>query len=309
MHRVTSNPGPDHGAAVSRPRIYGDLIRRVSREFACRVRDKSRGSPGVYVRCFANDFYVKMRNKRTWSTRAACPCCGWTGYDFVPFDGKSFWCPRSFCPNCMASERHRLLWLYIERRDRQLLEADGLVLHYAPEASVRALIEGNPGLRSASSDMDPGRLQTVPGPTFQSDILDVPVKNDAVDFLFCLHVLEHLSDDTRAIAELHRILKPGGVAYLMVPLALDTRESVFFGEPNPDVCGHYWQYALDFEKKLASFECQVVRPKSFLSDEEAFRFGVPDAEIVFRCSKPLPHPARPPFKKMGSSTRPVVKDV
>lgn len=34
------------------------------------------------------------------------------------------------------------------------------------------------------------------------------------DFIICNHVLEHIQDDIRAIAELYRVLKKGGYAVL-----------------------------------------------------------------------------------------------
>ncbi len=45
-------------------------------------------------------------------------------------------------------------------------------------------------------------------------------EDDEFDFFICSHVLEHVEDDKKALRELHRILKPGGKAILMVPIVL-----------------------------------------------------------------------------------------
>jgi SAM-dependent methyltransferase len=49
------------------------------------------------------------------------------------------------------------------------------------------------------------------------DILRLPFATGAVDGLICLEVLEHVVDPFAAIAELHRVLAPGGRLLLSVP--------------------------------------------------------------------------------------------
>lgn len=51
----------------------------------------------------------------------------------------------------------------------------------------------------------------------QGDALNLPVANNSADCVTMMDVLEHLSDDNRALCEVARILKPGGVIILTVP--------------------------------------------------------------------------------------------
>ena len=53
------------------------------------------------------------------------------------------------------------------------------------------------------------------------DVQNIPIEDNAYDTIFCNHVLEHVDDDRKAIRELHRILKPGGMAIMQVPLDPD----------------------------------------------------------------------------------------
>jgi len=54
--------------------------------------------------------------------------------------------------------------------------------------------------------------------TFQADIQAMtPVPDAAYDSAICLEVLEHVPNPFRAVAEIHRILKPGGILVLSVP--------------------------------------------------------------------------------------------
>jgi ubiquinone/menaquinone biosynthesis C-methylase UbiE len=123
-------------------------------------------------------------------------------------------------------------------------------------------------------------------PRFQCDIQHLPVKDNAVDIVFCLHVLEHVRHDKKAIGELCRALKPGGIAYIMVPVDLNRDKTEEWDEPAPDVCGHIWAYSpSDFKHKLDPFQYLEIKPADFLSPEEIRRFRIPDKEILYRCVK------------------------
>jgi SAM-dependent methyltransferase len=52
---------------------------------------------------------------------------------------------------------------------------------------------------------------------FRADFHDLPLRADAFDLVTCCDVLEHVSDDRRALAELLRVLKPGGLLVATVP--------------------------------------------------------------------------------------------
>ncbi len=49
------------------------------------------------------------------------------------------------------------------------------------------------------------------------DLLELPFATGAFDTVFCSQVLEHVSHPSKALAELHRVLKPGGCLSLTVP--------------------------------------------------------------------------------------------
>jgi ubiquinone/menaquinone biosynthesis C-methylase UbiE len=45
----------------------------------------------------------------------------------------------------------------------------------------------------------------------KADICDLPFEDNQYDVILCNHVLEHIPDDTKAMQELYRVLKPGGI--------------------------------------------------------------------------------------------------
>ena len=54
-------------------------------------------------------------------------------------------------------------------------------------------------------------------PILQFDLRKCPLTTACVDGVTCLNVLEHIDDHVAALSEIHRILKPGGIAHVEVP--------------------------------------------------------------------------------------------
>jgi predicted SAM-dependent methyltransferase len=52
------------------------------------------------------------------------------------------------------------------------------------------------------------------------DLMHAPFRARSFDAVICNHVLEHIPNDSAAMQEIYRILKPGGWALLQVPLSL-----------------------------------------------------------------------------------------
>jgi SAM-dependent methyltransferase len=78
-----------------------------------------------------------------------------------------------------------------------------------------------PGVRVVALDFRPEGLQRLRAERVavwpvQADATAVPVSGDCTDLVLSLDVLEHV-DDVRAVAEIARILKPGGTVVITVP--------------------------------------------------------------------------------------------
>ncbi len=51
----------------------------------------------------------------------------------------------------------------------------------------------------------------------QADARALPFNTDSIDIVFLLEVLEHIPDTEQVLADVQRILKPGGILYISVP--------------------------------------------------------------------------------------------
>lgn len=161
---------------------------------------------------------------------ARCPICESDLREFVP--GSGF--PRSVCPVCGSKGCHRLAWLYLERFT-QIRTAPTSMLHIAPEACLRRRLSSFPGLRYVSCDIRPGVGDIV------CDACRLPFPDCEFDIIYACHVINAMPDYRPALREMHRVLKPGGLAIPQVPVntegptlsAADTEEDRVkqFGDP------------------------------------------------------------------------------
>jgi ubiquinone/menaquinone biosynthesis C-methylase UbiE len=52
---------------------------------------------------------------------------------------------------------------------------------------------------------------------YDGDILNLQFNDEDIDAIICLNVLEHVEDPFKAVSEIYRVLKKGGILFLSVP--------------------------------------------------------------------------------------------
>jgi len=60
--------------------------------------------------------------------------------------------------------------------------------------------------------------------TYICDLANIPVENERFDFVIFTQVMEHLAEPQKVLAELHRVLKKGGVMFASAPLSYEEHE-------------------------------------------------------------------------------------
>lgn len=189
----------------------------------------------------------KFRNSR--KEKFECPICGYRGpfLDKVTYNGVR---RHAKCPNCGALERHRLQFLVLGEVLGAKQTAHLKMLHVAPEAFFREFFS------QRFEQYETADLK-MKGADHIVDLQSLPFGDGTYDFVFASHVLEHIPDDKKAIAEIRRILRPNGMAVLPVPIY--SGNTVEFSEPDPHEFGHVRAPGLDYFDRYESYFSKVER--------------------------------------------------
>jgi SAM-dependent methyltransferase len=216
-----------------------------------------------------------------WGKRLECPVCGGRFRRMRHGRGRR----DVQCPRCGSYERVRALWLFL-RDQTDLAHGSHRVLHFAPEPSIAAAIEAMPGVEYVSADIEPGVAMEV------VDITAIPPALGSFDVVICSHVLEHVPDDRRAMAEVFRVLDPGGTAYFMQPVDFEraeTYEDPAIVAPEERVrafnqFNHVRVYGRDIRKRLedAGFELSERRYTEELDPADRARYALQDGDATAR---------------------------
>jgi SAM-dependent methyltransferase len=209
-----------------------------------------------------------------------CPCCGYRGL----FRARGY-PPRydAQCPSCGSAERHRLFKLWLDQSS-ETINQNTSVLHFAPEPIIRKLIKSK-GVRYTSADINPKLADLV------LNIEEIEQEEKSFDLIICLHVLEHVNDE-KALAELFRILRPGGLVIIMTPVIegwAETYENATV-ETTSERELHFGQY--DHVRYFGSDIRQRIRAAHFELDEyravepHVSRYGLMRGEAVFIARRP-----------------------
>jgi predicted SAM-dependent methyltransferase len=125
------------------------------------------------------------------------------------------------------------------------------------------------------------------------DTTAIPVHSNTFDAIICIHVLEHVQEDRKAIRELFRVLKPGGWAIISVPIRLEQKtfedptittpeeRERTFGETD-----HVRVYGYDLLERLEGigFQVQMDLGKD-IELQTRQKYGLLDDENIFYCTK------------------------
>ena len=206
-----------------------------------------------------------------------------------PIDGKSFtaFLPYGYgtqrsnvlSPSTLSLERHRLLWLYLNN-ETDFFSAPKKVLHFAPEQAFYKLFRNQKNLDYTTTDL------FSPLADVKADICNLPFKDNTYDVILCNHVLEHIPDDTKAMQELFRVLKPGGMGIFQIPQDLNRTttfadDTIIDQKERAKIFGQYDHvriYGRDYFDKLRSIGFTVI--------EEDYTNKIPPELVTKYCLAP-----------------------
>jgi GT2 family glycosyltransferase/SAM-dependent methyltransferase len=212
--------------------------------------------------------------------RVECNVCGLRGHAFYPNTGPGYDDPAVTCPGCSSLDRHRTLMALLVSTT-SMLEPDTRVVEVAPMRGFEEVMRAQPGIDYVSFDLERRAME-------RGDITAMRYSDNSVGYFMCFHVLEHLPDEPAALAEILRVLRPGGTAIFQVPIDWDAASTREYDAPDPRDVGHVRRHGRDFGDRLVSagFKVTAVSSLDIVSPETARYFGL-SAQPIFFGRKPI----------------------
>ena len=189
----------------------------------------------------------------------------------------------ALCPGTLSLERHRLLWLYLDK-ETDFLNSNLKVLHVAPEQVFYKKFKKLKNWEYFTFDLNS------PIADIKGDLISTNFKDEYFDLIICNHVLEHIEDDKSALDEMYRILKYNGISILQVPINVK-RENTFedlsikskiqrekyFGQYD-----HVREYGLDFKDRVeqAGFKVEMINYSEKISEDLVIKYGLMKDDLI-----------------------------
>ncbi|MGB7500588.1 MAG: class I SAM-dependent methyltransferase [Moheibacter sp.] len=233
---------------------------------------------------------IKLKGLFLKGNNVECNCCGKTYKSFLPF-GNSERRENAWCPNCGSLERTRMLLFYL-KNETNVFDSCVKVLHFAPEEGLKKIFKQlkNPN-DYKNGDINPNFADLL------IDITNIQFEDNCFDFVICSHVLGHVPNEARAMTEMYRVLKPGGIAIILT--LLNQKDQPTFENPDIDTpeerLMNYGESDLlrlhgnDFKERIeaAGFEVEAFDYTDRLdkAQVERFRLYNPQRGIIFLAKK------------------------
>ncbi len=229
--------------------------------------------PGNLIRRIKR-YYLALRCLFYYGNRYKCPVCNHNfrkmlpgGFDLEVIKEKeiigSGLRENNICPYCQSTDRDRLVFEYLKYHT-DIFGHKLRVLHVSPEPALYNRLRKQKnilyvtGTKYAEGYYYHKNIESI-------DLTQLHYGNDEFDMVICNHVLEHITDDSKAMSEIFRVLVKGGVAILQVPISLKLDTTY---EDN-SITGHK-----DREKHFGQFDHVRIYGKDYKNRLEDAGFKV-----------------------------------
>jgi len=195
------------------------------------------------------------------------------------------------CPHCGCNDRDRHLWMYMASAGLPEQLAGARILHLAPEASLEPRLLACRPAEYIRGDLFPARAGIR-----RVDAESIDFEDGRFDLIVANHLLEHVRDPERALAEFARCLAPGGLLIAQTPYApalkhtfeLDTPPTEEFAKIYYGQVDHVRLFGGDIGAlfNAAGLTGSLVPHAQLLGEFDPLEFGCNGREPFFAFSKP-----------------------
>ena len=231
-------------------------------------------------------FYRNHKAKKSYGheEKNFCPICKKSSY----FGAAGVLArQKAKCPFCGSLERHRLLWLFLQKQTDFFSNVNIIILHVAPESCYEKQFKKIHKNNYITADLQNPKAMV------KMDITNIQYPDKEFDVVICNHVLEHIIDDIKAMGEFYRVLKNDGWAILSVPITdlektyedksiiTEADRKKAFGQGD-----HVRQYGKDYVDRLkkVGFNAEIISWRQITNEDELKKMSIIKENIYF-CKK------------------------
>ena len=222
---------------------------------------------------FFRSFYGFFFRGKTYG----CNICSKRLKTFLPLNNNDL-----LCPFCGSLSRHRRLLNLLKVNDA----IQGRVLHFSPSRSLYRKLKRIENIIYYSSDFEGEFLAD-----YNYNMTNIDQTENTFNTIICYHILEHITEDLKAIKELYRVLKPAGKLFIQTPfkkgkiyedskIILPKERELHFGQND-----HVRIYSVEGLKNRLESVGFKVNIKTFKFHENDLYHGLLSPETVLIASK------------------------
>ena len=207
-----------------------------------------------------------------------CLICNKNLKHFIPTKHNDF-----LCPNCGSLQRNRRLWQLL---DAEFITPNSVVLDFSPSRCLYRKLKQIKTIKYQSTDLSGDFIAD-----YTFDITNLKIEDNSLDLVICYHILEHIIDDTTAMKELYRVMKPSAKALVQTPFKEGTTYEDFSIQSEKERLKHFGQedhvriYSVSgLKERLENCGFLVEIRENFIDEK---RYGLNQNEKIIVLTKPL----------------------
>ncbi len=207
-----------------------------------------------------------------------CLICNKNLKHFIPTKHNDF-----LCPNCGSLQRNRRLWQLL---DAEFITPNSVVLDFSPSRCLYRKLKQIKTIKYQSTDLSGDFIAD-----YKFDITNLKIEDNSLDLVICYHILEHIIDDTTAMKELYRVMKPSAKALVQTPFKEGTTYEDFSIQSEKERLKHFGQedhvriYSVSgLKERLENCGFLVEIRENFIDEK---RYGLNQNEKIIVLTKPL----------------------
>ena len=186
------------------------------------------------------------------------------------------------CPRCGSLSRTRRLSQFIDSKIQ-----GAKILHFSPSKSIRKRLESSKNVTYITTDYA-GEFEAMK--RLNIEAIDEP--DNQYDIIICYHVLEHIENDLKAMNELKRITKPGGICIIQTPFK---KGDIYEDETQTSEAERLHHFGQKDHVRIYSVEGLMSRLSSvgFRTTKQTYkesiknRYGLKISETIIIAEKPI----------------------